>query len=71
MIKSPLVATPTNETQHQSSYQGPAAESECSESQKLGFAAPAFSVSSGNKGTQTNQNQADETLAEIQYYQCL
>ncbi len=48
--------TPSNETQNQSSFQGPAAETEVFESQGVGFSAPAFSISSGDEGTQTNQN---------------
>ena len=57
--------TPSNETQNQSSFQGPAAETEVFESQGVGFAAPDFSISSGDEGTQTNQNQADEDIDDL------
>lgn len=42
LIKTLHMPTPTNETQNQSSFQGPAAETEVFESQGVGFAAPTF-----------------------------
>lgn len=59
------MSTITNETVQKSSFQGPAAENEGSESQGVGIQAPTFSITSGEEGTNSDEELADKYLEDL------